>query len=212
MKEKQKGILKASLCTHIFTRLKQNERNKNHPGSFSWRKSTQFKRFSFIWRLCLSNYFWCSNIILKTQMVVGIVVAFNSIYFSIWNKNRQLNYGPYLKKKKGVLIHHIQGLRITPSGDGVVLDGASGKEPACQCRRRKRCGCDPWIWKIPWRKKLPPTPELLPEKIPWTEEPGRLQSIGSQWVEHDWSDLPCHQTMGWWPRAHGFHRNLVETE
>ena len=26
-------------------------------------------------------------------------------------------------------------------------------------------------------------------KIPWIEEPGRLQSIGSQRVRHDWSDL-----------------------
>ena len=27
--------------------------------------------------------------------------------------------------------------------------GASGKEHACQCRRHKRCGCDPWVSKIP---------------------------------------------------------------
>ena len=26
--------------------------------------------------------------------------------------------------------------------------GASGKEPACQCRRRRRCGFDPWVRKI----------------------------------------------------------------
>ena len=26
-------------------------------------------------------------------------------------------------------------------------------------------------------------------KIPWTEEPGRLQSMGSHRVGHDWSDL-----------------------
>ena len=26
--------------------------------------------------------------------------------------------------------------------------GASGKEPACQCRRHKRHGFDPWVWKI----------------------------------------------------------------
>ena len=25
--------------------------------------------------------------------------------------------------------------------------GASGKEPACQCRRHKRCGLDPWVGK-----------------------------------------------------------------
>ena len=27
--------------------------------------------------------------------------------------------------------------------------GASGKEPACQCRRYKRCRFDPWVGKIP---------------------------------------------------------------
>ena len=34
-----------------------------------------------------------------------------------------------------------------------------------------------------------PTPVLLPEKIPRTEEPGRLPSMGSHRVGHDWSDL-----------------------
>ena len=28
-------------------------------------------------------------------------------------------------------------------------------------------------------------------RIPWTEEPGGLQSIGSQRVRHDWSDMVC---------------------
>ena len=28
-------------------------------------------------------------------------------------------------------------------------DGASGKEPACQCKRHMRHGFDPWIGKIP---------------------------------------------------------------
>ena len=31
-----------------------------------------------------------------------------------------------------------------------------------------------------------PTPVLLPGKISWTEEPGRLQSMGSLRVGHDW--------------------------
>ena len=30
-----------------------------------------------------------------------------------------------------------------------------------------------------WRRQWHPTPVLLPGKIPWTEEPGRLQSMGS---------------------------------
>ena len=40
--------------------------------------------------------------------------------------------------------------------------GTSGKEPACQCRRHKRCGFDPWVGKIPWRRKWQPTPVFLP--------------------------------------------------
>ena len=40
--------------------------------------------------------------------------------------------------------------------------GACGKKPACQCRRRKRCGFDPWVGKIPWRRAWQPTPVFLP--------------------------------------------------
>ena len=40
----------------------------------------------------------------------------------------------------------------------------SGKESICQCRRHKRCGFDPWVWKIPWRRKWQPTPVFLPGK------------------------------------------------
>ena len=32
---------------------------------------------------------------------------------------------------------------------------------------------------------------ILSWRIPWTEELGRLQSIGAQWVGHDRSDLAC---------------------
>ena len=55
--------------------------------------------------------------------------------------------------------------------------GAVGKESTCQCRRRKRHGFDPWVWKIPLRKEHP---SVLAWRIPWTEESGRPQSMGSQ--------------------------------
>ena len=38
---------------------------------------------------------------------------------------------------------------------------------------------DPWVWKIPWRKKGNPS-GILAREIPWTEEPGRLWSMGTQ--------------------------------
>ena len=66
---------------------------------------------------------------------------------------------------------------------------ASGKEPACQCRRHKSCGFHPWFGKIPWRRVWQLTPASLPGEIPWTEESGRLQSMGSQRVRHNWSNL-----------------------
>ena len=40
--------------------------------------------------------------------------------------------------------------------------GASGKEPTCQCSGHKRCGFDPWVGKIPWRRAWQPTPVFLP--------------------------------------------------
>ena len=40
--------------------------------------------------------------------------------------------------------------------------GASGKEPACQCRRPKRRGFNPWVRKIPQRRAWPPAPVFLP--------------------------------------------------
>ena len=37
-----------------------------------------------------------------------------------------------------------------------------------------------------WRRQRQPTPVSLAWKIPWTEEPGVLQSMGSWRVRHDW--------------------------
>ena len=39
-------------------------------------------------------------------------------------------------------------------------DGSAGKESACQRRRYKRCGFDPWVAKILWRREWQPTPVL----------------------------------------------------
>ena len=41
--------------------------------------------------------------------------------------------------------------------------GASGKEPACQCRRHKRNRFDPWVGKIPWRRAWQSIPVFLLE-------------------------------------------------
>ena len=45
-------------------------------------------------------------------------------------------------------------------------------------------------WEDTLEEGMAPTPIFLPGD-PWTEEPGRLQSIGSQRFRQDWSDLTC---------------------
>ena len=51
----------------------------------------------------------------------------------------------------------------------------SGKEPACQCRRQ---GFGSLGWKDPLGKEMTTHSSILAWEIPWTEEPGGLQSMG----------------------------------
>ena len=39
--------------------------------------------------------------------------------------------------------------------------GPSGKDPACQCRKLRRCGFDSWDSKIPWGRAQQLTPIFL---------------------------------------------------
>ena len=56
--------------------------------------------------------------------------------------------------------------------------GSDGKESACNV------GDQGWIGKISWRRGWPHS-SILAWRILWTEEPGELQSMGSQKVRHD---------------------------
>ena len=89
-----------------------------------------------------------------------------------------------------IACHLLVNLSFTKGFPG----GASGKELACQCRRCNRHGLDPWVGKIPQRRKRQPTPVLLPGKShgqrssvgysPW----GPKESETTQWLSlHAWS-------------------------
>ena len=71
--------------------------------------------------------------------------------------------------------------------------GASGKEPDCQCRRCKRHGFDPCVRR---EEGAAIHSSILACRIPWAEEPGRLQSIVSHRVGHDCSYLHS-STLAW---------------
>ena len=69
---------------------------------------------------------------------------------------------------------------LSSSRDIIICQGLprwlSGKESTCQYRIRR---FNPWVGKMPWRRKWQPT-SILAWRIPWTEEPGGLQSLRSQ--------------------------------
>ena len=60
-----------------------------------------------------------------------------------------------------------------------------GKEPACQCRSPKRCRFNPWVRKIPWRRKWQPTPVFLPRKFHGQKSLVGYKSMGLQRVRDD---------------------------
>ena len=74
--------------------------------------------------------------------------------------------------------------------------GASGKESSCKWNRCK--------WQMRVRslgqedlleESMATHSSVLAWEMPWTEEPGKLPSIGLQRVGHDWSDLSCTHVM-----------------
>ena len=55
-------------------------------------------------------------------------------------------------------------------------------------------------WEDPLENEMAIHSSILAWKIPWTEEPGRLQSMGSQRVRHDLRDF----TSTFYPLAYIF--------
>ena len=58
-----------------------------------------------------------------------------------------------------------------------------------------------WVWSLGWEdpleKAMAPHSSTLAWKIPWTEDLGRLQSMGLQRVGHDWAASLSQ----WWHNA-----------
>ena len=65
-----------------------------------------------------------------------------------------------------------------------MSDDTNGKEPTCQCGDVRDASLIPVLGRFPGVGSSNPL-QYSCWKIPWTEEPGRLQSIGSQRVGRD---------------------------
>ena len=73
-----------------------------------------------------------------------------------------------------------------------------------------------WVWspsrEDPLEKEMSTHSTMLAWRIPWTEEPGWLQSVGLQRVRHDWatftSTLTCRKL---WDGFHGITSGLKKS-
>ena len=59
----------------------------------------------------------------------------------------------------------------------------------------QRCGMEPWVRKIPWRRKWQSPSSILDGKMQWTEEPGMPQSVGVTEIQKQLSNWVC--TVKW---------------
>ena len=70
-----------------------------------------------------------------------------------------------------------------------------------------------WVWSLGWEDPLEEgmatLPSILAWRIPWTGEPGGLQSMGSQRVRHDWATMRSHTLFSRFsPTIYLIHNNV----
>ena len=70
----------------------------------------------------------------------------------------------------------------------LLLFGGSDKEFVYQWEDAKRCGFDPWVGKIPWKRKWRPIPVFLPGKL---HEQRSLEGYPA-WVAKSQTQLSTH--------------------
>ena len=73
---------------------------------------------------------------------------------------------------------------LTQSSRGLSL-WLSGKESVCNAGDAQELWVRSLGWKDPLEKGKTTHSIIVAWRIPWTEEPGKLQSMGSQRVGHD---------------------------
>ena len=90
---------------------------------------------------------------------------------------------------------YLPDLRIEPGFPALLADSLPPEPPGnwtslvAQMAKRLSAMWETWVqslgWEGPLEKEMAIHSSTLVWKIPWTEEPGRLQSMGSQRVRHD---------------------------
>ena len=108
--------------------------------------------------------------------------------------------------------HGFPGLSHRHMDKGKSVNGGPQLTSKCSCvinkasTLSKHRRCSPWSWQInigqtkciDLAAEKAPHSSTIAWKIPWMEEPGRLQSVGSLRVGHDWAtSLSLFTFMHW---------------
>ena len=88
--------------------------------------------------------------------IITTIPSINIYYSGHWGYERGQGKLPSWNVLKINQIHTVYTV------SSVSVCTLSGEEPACQWRRSWRRGFDPWIRKIPCRRKWQPTPVFMP--------------------------------------------------
>ena len=119
--------------------------------------STFIEHFLWAWH-CSKSFLWIGLLNLHNNPIVLIIILMWSLFYRWENQVEWLAQGHTMRKQQS------QDLNVVVSAVRGLPRWLSGKESACQSRRCKRCGFNPWVEQIPGRRKWRPIPVFLPGK------------------------------------------------
>ena len=94
---------------------------------------------------------------------------------------------PFLNVSSGFLVHSPRASQVVLVVKNLPANTGDGRDT----------GLIPALWEDLLEEGTTTHSSILVWRIPWTEEPGGLQSIGSHRVGHHWSNLACKHPFSW---------------
>ena len=136
--------------------------------------SLNFKTYLFAYICDFFEVQLICNVVLVSRLQQSDSVIHTHVFFIRFFFHYRFYYA--LKKKEVELIY----------GASLVAQMVKNL-PAIQETQVQSLG-----WEDPLEESVAMHSNILCWRIPWTEEPGGVQSIGSHRVRHNWSDLAQH--------------------